>query len=101
MQITTDKDELRRALAEKQVSHVRCHSFRTGLEALDEIAPDGHSRAAQCMNCSGHGNRPIQSRSHHCLQRQRRKMAAPSLGVIRMPSSICRPCLPQESTFDT
>ena len=41
MRITTDKDELRRALAEKQVSHVRCRSFRTGLEALDEIAPNG------------------------------------------------------------
>ena len=40
MQITTDKDELRRALAEKQVSHVRRRSFRTGLEALDEIAPN-------------------------------------------------------------
>jgi protein ImuA len=40
VQITTDKDELRRALAEKQGSHVRCRSFRTGLEALDEIAPN-------------------------------------------------------------
>jgi hypothetical protein len=41
VRITTDKDELRRALAKKQVSHVRCRSFRTGLEALDEIAPNG------------------------------------------------------------
>jgi hypothetical protein len=39
VQITTDKDELRRALAERQVSHVRCRSFHTGLKALDEIAP--------------------------------------------------------------
>src|SRR5580700_7676978 len=41
VQITTDKDELRRALARKQVLHTRCRSFRTDLKALDEIAPNG------------------------------------------------------------
>jgi protein ImuA len=41
VRITTDKEELRRALAEKQVSRVRCRSIRTDLDALNEMAPCG------------------------------------------------------------
>jgi protein ImuA len=41
VRITTDKDELRRALAAKQISPARGRTFRTGLDALDAIAPNG------------------------------------------------------------
>ncbi len=41
MQITTGKDELRRALAAKQASPSRQQSFRTGCDALDALAPNG------------------------------------------------------------
>lgn len=46
MRITTGKDELRRtlarhALAAKQASPVRGRTFRTGLHALDALAPGG------------------------------------------------------------
>jgi len=40
------------------------------------------------MNCSGHGNRPIQSRSRCCLPGRRRKTAARLLGVIQSASSL-------------
>jgi hypothetical protein len=41
LQLATDKDELRRALAEKQGSRIHSRSFHTGLESLDAIAPNG------------------------------------------------------------
>ena len=41
MQLVIEKDELRRALAEKHGARIRCRSFRTGLESLDNIAPNG------------------------------------------------------------
>jgi protein ImuA len=41
LRITADKDELRRALAAKQVSPIQARSFRTRLEAFDAIAPNG------------------------------------------------------------
>jgi hypothetical protein len=41
VQITTGKDELRRALAAKQTFASRQQSFRTGCDALDALAPNG------------------------------------------------------------
>jgi hypothetical protein len=41
VQVTADKNELRRVLASKQVSVSRSRSFRTDLPALDELAPNG------------------------------------------------------------
>jgi protein ImuA len=41
VEITSRKDELSRALAAKQIAHARCRSFRTDLNALNEIAPGG------------------------------------------------------------
>lgn len=45
MQITTDKDALRRALGRRQISSVCNRRLCTGLDGLDEIAPQG---AFQC-----------------------------------------------------
>ena len=41
MQIMTSKDELRRALAAKQASPALGRSFRTGIDALDVLVPNG------------------------------------------------------------
>jgi len=41
VEITTDKDALRRALSAKIQSHARGRSFRTELEELDSLAPGG------------------------------------------------------------
>ena len=99
MQITTDKDELRRALAEKQRSHVRCRSFRTGLEALDEIAPNGAFQGGAVHELLWPRQSTYPKSLALLLARQRRKTVARLLGVIQSASVTYPLCQPQESTL--